>query len=154
MPCLCDLSKWVRPSDSCCSVLPDCVILSHGYLAEGSSSRNQKQKLCRWIPFVDFLWYWQATEKDLRWLIRGLLFSCSCVFSFSFELFRQRLCSELRCCFFSHHWENVTLLCLETTWTEREEQDPLPYPGLGPRLSQRAQVQSRPGHLSDHESGR
>lgn len=45
-------------------------------------------------------------------------------------------------------------LPLEAARAEREEQDPISDPGVGPRFPQRAQVQSGPGHLSDHEGGR
>lgn len=48
----------------------------------------------------------------------------------------------------------VPLLSSETNRAERQEQDPVPDPGLGPRLPQRAQVQSGPRHLPDHEGGR
>lgn len=42
----------------------------------------------------------------------------------------------------------------EAGGSKRPEQDPVPDPGLGARLPERAQVQGGPGHVPDHEGGR
>lgn len=99
--CLYDLSKWVKANDSCGAALPDCVVTSHVYLSEGSSSRNQKHH----TAFEFILLTFCEILKCFRWLVG--IWICfvvlsACVFFFFFMNLSGNfwvLTSRLRYCF-------------------------------------------------------